>query len=183
MPEVVLGDYSQIKLEKRVESVGDEQVEDVLKNMQKKAVEFQEVERPAAMGDWTEIDFEGFVEGKPFEGGSSKKHPLIIGDKVFIPGFEEGLVGLGKGEEKEIEVTFPSDYHNSGLAGKQGRFKVKMNLVKAVNYPEINDEFAKKHAGQENLDALKSGYQEIFRWKRRKRKRMKVCGRMRCWNW
>jgi len=156
LPEVVLGDYSKIKLEKRVESVGDEQIEDVLKNMQKKAVEFQEVERKAAMGDWTEIDFDGFVEGKPFEGGSSKKHPLIIGDKVFIPGFEEGLVGLGKGEEKDIEVTFPADYHNKELAGKPAKFKVKMNLVKAVNYPELNDEFAKKHAGQESLEVLKA---------------------------
>ncbi|MFA5009980.1 MAG: trigger factor [Patescibacteria group bacterium] len=156
LPEVVLGDYSKIKLEKRVESVGDEQVEGVLKSLQKKAVEFQEVERVAQMGDWAEIDFDGFVDGKPFEGGASKKHPLILGDKVFIPGFEEGLVGLGKGEEKDVEVTFPADYHNKDLAGKKAMFKVKMNLVKAVNYPEINDEFAKKHAGQENLEVLKA---------------------------
>jgi len=155
LPEVVLGDYSKIKLEKKVEKVGDEEVEGVLKSLQKKAVEFQEVERPAAMGDWTEIDFDGFVDGKPFEGGASKKHPLILGDKVFIPGFEEGLVGLGKGEEKDIEVTFPADYHNKDLSGKKAVFKVKMNLVKAVNYPEINDEFAKKHAGQESLEVLK----------------------------
>ena len=156
LPEVVLGDYSKIKIEKRVESVESKDVEAVLKNLQKKAVEFQEVERVAQLGDWAEIDFEGFVEGKPFEGGASKKHPLILGDKVFIPGFEEGLVGLGKGEEKEIEVTFPSDYHNKDLSGKQAKFKVKMNLVKAVNYPEINDEFAKKHAGQESLEVLKT---------------------------
>ena len=156
LPEVVLGDYSKIKIEKRVESVESKDVEAVLKNLQKKAVEFQEVERVAQLGDWAEIDFEGFVEGKPFEGGASKKHPLILGDKVFIPGFEEGLVGLGKGEEKEIEVTFPSDYHNKELAGKSAKFKVKMNLVKAVNYPEINDEFAKKHAGQESLEVLKT---------------------------
>jgi len=155
LPEVVLGDYSKIKIEKKIDKVGDEDVESVLKNLQKKAVEFQEVERVAQLGDWAEIDFEGFVEGKPFEGGASKKHPLILGDKVFIPGFEEGLVGLGKGEEKEIEVVFPSDYHNKELAGKQAKFKVKMNLVKAVNYPEINDEFAKKHAGQESLEVLK----------------------------
>ncbi len=156
LPEVVLGDYSKIKLTKKTDEVGDADVEAVLKNLQKKAVEFQEVERVAQLGDWAEIDFEGFVEGKPFEGGASKKHPLILGDKVFIPGFEEGLVGLGKGEEKEIEVTFPSDYHNKDLAGKSAKFKVKMNLVKAVNYPEINDEFAKKHAGQESLEVLKT---------------------------
>jgi len=156
LPEVVLGDYSKIKLTKKVEPVGDAEVEAVLKSLQKKAVEFQEVERQAQMGDWTEIDFEGFVEGKPFEGGNSKKHPLILGDKVFIPGFEEGLVGLGKGEEKDVDVTFPSDYHNKDLAGKPAKFKVKMNLVKAVNYPEIDDEFAKKHAGQESLEVLKA---------------------------
>lgn len=155
LPEVVLGDYSKIKLTKKVEPVTDEMVEEVIKNLQKKAVEFQEVERVAAMGDWTEIDFEGFVDGKPFEGGSSKKHPLILGDKVFIPGFEEGLVGLGKGEEKDIDVEFPKDYHNKDLAGKKAIFKVKMNLVKAVNYPELNDEFAKKHAGQETMEALR----------------------------
>lgn len=156
LPEVVLGDYSSIKVARSKEQVSDADVDAVLKNLQKKAVEFQEVERPAAMGDWAEIDFEGFVDGKPFEGGASKKHPLILGDKVFIPGFEEGLVGLGKGEEKEIEVTFPVDYHNKDLAGKSAKFKVKVNLVKAVNYPEINDEFAKKHAGQENLEVLRA---------------------------
>ncbi len=155
LPEVVLGDYSKIKIEKKVEKVEDSNVDDVLKSLQKKAVEFREVERVAQMGDWAEIDFEGFVEGKPFEGGTSKKHPLILGDKVFIPGFEEGLVGLGKGEEKDVEVTFPEDYHNKDLAGKKAVFKVKMNLVKAVNYPEINDDFAKKHAGQETVEALK----------------------------
>jgi trigger factor len=156
LPEVTLGDYSNIKLAKKVEEVTDANVDEVLKSLQKKAVEFQEVERVAQMGDWTEIDFEGFVEGKPFEGGTSKKHPLILGDKVFIPGFEEGLVGLGKGEEKDVEVTFPADYHNKDLAGKKAIFKVKMNLVKAVNYPELNDEFAKKHAGQESLEVLKT---------------------------
>lgn len=156
LPEVVLGDYSKIKLTKKVTEVTDADVEAVLKSIQKKAVEFQEVERVAQMGDWAEIDFEGFVDGKTFEGGSSKKHPMILGDKVFIPGFEEGLVGLGKGEEKDVEVTFPADYHNKDLAGKKAVFKVKMNLVKAVNYPEIDDEFAKKHAGQESLDLLKA---------------------------
>jgi len=156
LPEVILGDYLKIRLEKRVEGVESKDVDEVLKSLQKKAVEFQEVERPAQMGDWTEIDFDGFVDGKPFEGGASKKHPLILGDKVFIPGFEEGLVGLGKGEEKDVEVTFPADYHNKDLSGKKAVFKVKMNLVKAVNYPELNDEFAKKHAGQESLEVLKA---------------------------
>ena len=85
MPEVKLGDYSKLKLAKTVEPVTDEQIDEVLKSMQKRAVEFQPVEREAKLGDWAEIDFEGFVEGQPFEGGSSKKHPLMLGDKLFIP--------------------------------------------------------------------------------------------------
>ncbi|MFH0905403.1 MAG: trigger factor [bacterium] len=162
LPEVVLGDYSKLKVNKTVEPVTDEQVDGILKNMQKKAVEFTEVERAAAMGDWTEIDFDGFIDGKAFEGGSSKKHPLIIGDKVFIPGFEEGLIGMGVGEEKEIEVTFPKDYHKEDLAGKPVKFKVKMLQVKAVKYPDIDDAFAKKAAGLDTLEALKTDIRKFM---------------------
>ena len=142
LPEVKLGDYSKIRVKKTVEPVTDEQVDGVIKNMQKRAVEFQPVEREAKLGDWTEIDFDGFVDGKPFEGGSSKKHPLILGDKVFIPGFEEGMVGMRAQEEKDIEVEFPKDYHNKDLAGKPAKFTVKLHQIKAVNYPDINDTFA-----------------------------------------
>ena len=162
LPEVKLGDYSKIRVKKTVEPVTDEQVDGVIKNMQKRAVEFQPVEREAKLGDWTEIDFDGFVDGKPFEGGSSKKHPLILGDKVFIPGFEEGMVGMRAQEEKDIEVEFPKDYHNKDLAGKPAKFTVKLHQIKAVNYPDINDTFAKKHANVETLEALKADIKKFL---------------------
>ncbi len=156
LPEVKLGDYSKLRVKKTVEPVKDEQIEEVLKSMQKRAVEFQPVEREAKLGDWAEMDFEGFVDGQPFEGGSSKKHPLILGDKLFIPGFEEGMVGMRAGEDREIEVEFPKDYHQQELAGKPVKFKVKLHQVKAVSYPEVNDAFAKKSANMETVEALRA---------------------------
>jgi trigger factor len=161
LPEVELGDYKSIKVTREAEAVTDEQVDKVLDDMRKRAAEFVEVEREAKKGDWAEIDFAGTINGAPFEGGESKNHPMIIGDGMFIPGFEEGLEGMKVGETKDVKVTFPAEYHKADLAGKEAVFNVKLHKVKAVNYPDIDDAFAKKASKFETLDEFKADIRQF----------------------
>lgn len=162
MPEVKLGDYSKIRVKREVPEVSDQMIEETLEGMRKKMAEYNEVEREAKEGDWTEIDFTGFVDDKEFPGGASKNHPMIIGEKMFIPGFEEGLVGMKAGEEEEIEVTFPDEYHAKELAGKPAKFKVTLHKVKEVSYPDVDDAFAKKASKFETLDELKADVRKFM---------------------
>lgn len=118
------------------------------------------VNRAAQKGDSAEIDFAVSVAGVPIENGTSKKHPVVIGKEVFIPGFEDNLVGMQAGEEKEFELAFPADYHKKDLAGKKATFKVTVNLVQERQIAEINDEFAKSLGNFETLEALKQNMRE-----------------------
>lgn len=155
MPEIELGDYKKIKVKPEKVEVKDEQIDTVLTNLQRREVTFKEIERSAQKGDWVEIDFEGKLDGVPFDGGKSANHPLIIGDGVLLPDFEEALVGMKTGEEKIFPVNFPEDYHQANLAGKKTEFTAKLHKVKEVIYPEINDEFAKKISDKKTLRELK----------------------------
>lgn len=161
MPEVVLGDYKKIRVVKQAIKVDPAQVEKVLANLQRRSAEFEEVNRASQAGDWVEIDFEGKLDGKSFEGGSSKHHPLIIGDGVFLPGFEAALVGIKAGENKTFTVTFPADYQQSALAGKKVEFAVKLHKVKKVKLPPIDDELAKKVGKFETLKDLQA---DVEKW-------------------
>jgi trigger factor len=118
------------------------------------------VRREAKNNDSVEIDFEVLVGGVPIENGTSKKHPMIIGKGVFIPGFEENLIGMKEGEEKEFELAFPESYHKKDLAGKPALFKVKMNLVQERQTPEVNDDFAKSLGNFSDLAALRKNMKE-----------------------
>lgn len=163
LPEVALGDYKQLKVKKgTVEPPKPEKLGEILKSMQKRAAEFAEVERAAKMKDWVEIDFVGTIDGKEFEGGKSKNHPMILGDKLFIPGFEEGIEGMKAGETKDIEVAFPPDYHNKELGGKKASFKITLHKVKAVNYPDIDDALAKKISKFQTVDELKKDVEKFL---------------------
>ncbi|MBU1092684.1 trigger factor, partial [Patescibacteria group bacterium] len=108
------------------------------------------------MGDWAEIDFTGKMDGNVFEGGSSKNHPLIVGDGVLLPDFEQALVGMKIGEEKTFPVMFPMDYHKKEFAGKPAEFTAKLNKIKEVKLPELNDEFAQKAGDFKTIDGLKA---------------------------
>ncbi|MFA5967533.1 MAG: trigger factor [Patescibacteria group bacterium] len=154
LPEVELGDYKTIKIAPNPVAVDADRIDGVLKNIQRQQATFNLVEREAKLGDWAEIDFEGKLEGKPFAGGSSKNHPLIIGDGVFLPDFETALIGMKAGEEKTFSITFPLDY-KADLANKTVEFTVKLHRVKAVVLPELNDELAKAVGKFDNLEALK----------------------------
>ena len=141
-PVPVLGKYKGIEAYKKQETVSDEAVDEEIKTIQKRNARMLNVDRAAEMGDTVDIDFDGFLNGEPFEGGSAKGHSLELGSNSFVPGFEEQLVGMKAGEEKDIDITFPENY-TEDLAGKAVVFHVKVNEVSAPEYPELDDEFAK----------------------------------------
>lgn len=144
-PEVKLGDYKGIEVAKADTSVTDEEVEEELKKELDKQSRMVNVEDRAVIeGDMTTIDYEGFVDGVAFEGGKGEEYPLTIGSHSFIEGFEEQIIGMNIGDEKEINVTFPEEYHAADLAGKPAVFKVKLHEIKAKEVPEADDEFAQE---------------------------------------
>ncbi|MBS4194858.1 trigger factor [Lederbergia citri] len=156
-PEVKLGEYIGLEVEKMDTEVTDEDVNAELKQLQERQAELVvKEEGEVADGDSVVIDFEGFVDGEPFEGGKSENYSLEIGSGSFIPGFEEQLVGVKAGEEKDVEVTFPEEYHAEELAGKPAVFKVKVHEIKSKELPELDDEFAKDVSEEtETLEELK----------------------------
>jgi trigger factor len=155
-PEIALGDYKGLKIEKTAVEVTEEQVEAQVNKMLENAAKMVIVEDAEIQdGDFAVIDFEGFVDGVAFEGGEGKGYPLQIGSGSFIPGFEEQLIGAKAGEEREVNVTFPEEYHAPNLAGKASVFKVKVNDVKRKELPALNDEFVKETSAFNTVDELK----------------------------
>ncbi|ALS74322.1 trigger factor [Planococcus rifietoensis] len=161
-PEVELGEYKGLEVSKEDTNVTDEEIEEQLKESQERMAELTVKEDgQVENGDTAVIDFEGFVDGEAFEGGAGNDYSLEIGSNSFIPGFEEQLVGAKTGEQKDVEVTFPEEYHAEELAGKSATFKVTVNEVKAKELPELNDEFAKELDEEvEGLDALRTKMKE-----------------------
>ncbi|WP_417247706.1 trigger factor [Celeribacter sp.] len=157
LPEIPEADLSGIKLEKLVVKAGDTEVDDALKNLAETAQNFEDRKKgsKAKDGDQVVIDFLGKVDGEPFEGGAAEDYPLVIGSGSFIPGFEEQLVGVKAGEEKNVEVTFPEEYGAANLAGKAAVFECTIKAVKEPKAAEIDDELAKKF-GAEDLAGLKA---------------------------
>lgn len=155
-PEVTLGQYKGIEVEKKAVSVTAKEVKEELERLAQRNSRMVSVEdRAAAMGDTTVIDFEGFVDGVAFEGGKGEGFSLELGSGQFIPGFEEQIVGHNTNDEFDVNVTFPTEYHAEDLAGKEAVFKVKVNEIKVRELPEIDDEFAKDVSEFDTLDELK----------------------------
>lgn len=142
-PEVKLGEYKNLEVEKQDTTVTDEDVKNEIESKRKSLAELVVKEDAAESGDTVVIDFEGFAGDEAFEGGKGENHSLELGSNSFIPGFEEQLVGVKPGDEKDVVVTFPEEYHAEDLAGKEATFKVKVHEVKALQLPELDDEFAK----------------------------------------
>ena len=153
-PEVTLGQYKGLEIEKPEAVVTDELVAAELDRMAQNIASTETVERAAEMGDTANIDFEGFKEGVPFDGGKGENFDLKLGSKSFVPGFEEQVVGMSAGEEKDIDITFPENYHE-GLAGAAVVFHVKCNKVTTTVVPALDDEFAKDVSEFETLEDLK----------------------------
>ncbi|CAM3933113.1 trigger factor [Lederbergia lenta] len=161
-PEVKLGEYKGLEAEKLDAEVTEEDVAEELKTLQERQAELVVKDGGTAEdGDTVVIDFEGFVDGEAFEGGKSENYSLEIGSGSFIPGFEEQVIGLETGAEKEIEVSFPEEYHAAELAGKPAIFKVKVHEIKTKELPELDDEFAKDVDEEaETLEELKNSIKE-----------------------
>ena len=156
-PEVKLGEYKGIEISKPVYTVNEEEADLRLEEMRNRAARLVDVEdRAIEAGDTAIIDFEGFQDGVAFEGGKGENYSLVIGSNTFIPGFEDQLVGKNKGEEVEVNVEFPAEYHAENLAGKPANFKVVVKNVQRKELPELNDEFAADTTEFNTLDELKA---------------------------
>ncbi len=160
-PEVKLGKYKGIEIKKIEYNVTDEDIDHELGHMQEHNSRLISIEdRPVESGDITTIDFEGFVDGKAFEGGKAEGHELEIGSNSFIPGFEDQIIGMKIEEEKDIQVKFPDEYFSKDLAGKDATFKVKLHEIKKKELPELDDEFAKDVSEFDTLKELKESIKE-----------------------
>lgn len=144
IPPVKLGDYKKLKAKKEAVKVEAKEIDEVIERIRKNSAEKSEVKRAAKVGDEAVIDFTGKKDGVAFEGGSAKEYSLKLGDGQFIPGFEEGMIGHKAGEEFDLELIFPKDYHAESLAGQKVIFTVKLHKVNELKLPELNDEFAAK---------------------------------------
>lgn len=144
VPEVKLADYQALRVKKPESKVSAEETDKAMEELRDMMATETVVDRAAQTGDKVEVDFDLHIDHVAVEGGSSKQHPIRIGSKQFIPGFEENLVGMKKDEQKTFSLPFPKDYHNKDLAGKSGDFSVTMKSVFEVKKPELNDDFAKK---------------------------------------
>src|SRR5574344_979640 len=155
-PEVKVGKYKGIELKKVEYKVTDEDVEHELGHMAEHNSRMVDIEdRPVQDKDIVKIDFDGYSDGKQFEGGKAENYDLTIGSKSFIPGFEDQVIGMKIGEEKDINVTFPKDYFSKDLAGKDATFKVKLHSIKVKELPKLDDEFAKDVSEFDTLADLK----------------------------
>lgn len=156
-PDVEISDYKGIEVEKTVNAVTDEDIDKQLQALRERNGRLVTVEgRPAENGDVAVIDFEGFKDGVPFEGGKDSNYELALGSGTFIPGFEEQIVGKNAGEEFTINVTFPENYQMEDIAGQLCEFKIKLNEIKAKELPDLDDEFVKDATEFETLDELKN---------------------------
>jgi trigger factor len=159
-PEFEVKDYKGVKVKKIEHPVTEEDVDKDLESLQNRNSRLVTVERAAKDGDTVIIDYAGFVGDDQFEGGTAERQPLKLGSGSFIPGFEEQLIGTSAGEEKDVVVTFPEEYHSEALSGKEAVFKCKVHEVKETEVPELNDEFAKDVSEFDTLEELKQNIKE-----------------------
>ncbi len=181
-PEFLMPDISKIKIERKKIEVDQKEIDETVEAVRASRAKLVDKDEPAQTGDRVEIDFEVKSDGKIIEGGTSKNHPLIIGGKNFIPGFEDQLVGMAKGEEKLFSLNAPVDYFQKSIAGKKLDFTVKIIDIKKVQLPELNDDFAvslgKFKNSNELLANLKDSIQQEKEMKEKQRIRLEILGKM-----
>lgn len=158
-PNVDVGGYRGMELHKEGSAVTEEDIEKGVQNLKEAAAQFKEVDRPANEGDLVVVDFEAFMNGEPIKNGKGEGYPCVIGEKSLLPGFDEALKGASKGDQKEVDITFPENYSEATLAGKASQFKLNVKAVKEKGVPEVNEDFAKE-MGCENLEALRAKVKE-----------------------
>ncbi len=157
LPEVILGEYKGVTAVKDDPQITDEDVDQEIKSLQERHAELVGSDKKAVEnGDFAIVDFDGYLDGKPFPGGAAQGYTVEIGAGGFIPGFEDGMIGMTPGEEKDINATFPEEYHQPDLAGKEVVFKVKLHEIKVKELPILDDEFAQSLGRFETMEELKS---------------------------
>ena len=172
-PEVKLGKYKGIEIKKIEYNVSDKDIDQELNLMAEKNARLVTIEdRPVQKDDIAVIDFEGFLDGKPFEGGKAENHELTIGSNTFIPGFEDQVIGMKVEEEKDLNLKFPDEYFSKDLAGKDVVFKVKVNEIKKKELPKIDDEFAKDVSEFDTLEELKNSIKKKLENQNKERERI-----------
>lgn len=159
-PEVKLVDLSQTEIEQLIAEVNDDDIEKMLEKLRRQQAHWHKVDRPAAEHDRVVIDFDGFIEGKPFPGGSGKEFTLELGSRQMIPGFEEGIIGANTDEERSIDVVFPKDYPAAHLVNQKAVFKIKVREVREAHLPELDDDFVNKVGVKGGLPELRSKLRE-----------------------
>lgn len=181
-PDIKIKDLDGFKVARKDVSVEQKEVEDTLNTIRNSRASYTEKDSPAGNGDRVEIDFEVKAGGSPIDGGVSKNHPMILGEKHFIPGFEENLVGMKKDEEKNFSLVAPENYYRKDMAGKKLDFNVKVSKVQSVRLPELNDDFAKtlgKFDGiSDMVNSVKGGLLQEKRIKEQQRVRLEILDRM-----
>lgn len=173
-PEVELCDYQGVEVEYEDIPLAEEAVDKEISEAREQNARFEDVEREAALGDRVILDYSGSVNGKKFDGGTAEGQPLDLGSGMFIPGFEEQLVGMKAGDAKDIEVTFPADYRETSLAGKPAVFAVKIDAVKQKIVPEANDEFAQDVSEFDTFDEYKADVKEKLQKKNEEQNKMRL---------
>lgn len=160
-PEIKLGDFSKVAVERSTVEVTDENVEQMIESLRQQRAEYNDVDRAAANDDKVVADFVGKIDGEAFDGGSAEDQELILGSGRMIPGFEEGIVGIKPGAEKTIEVTFPEEYQNKDLAGKKATFDITVKKVQAPSLPDLNEDFIKELGAREtDVEAFRQEVRE-----------------------
>lgn len=159
-PEFEIKDYKGVEIDKIEAAVSDEDIYKEIEALQKRNARMIVADRPAASGDSVLMDYEGYMDGEKFEGGTAERYLLKLGSNTFIPGFEEQMAGASAGDEREIKLNFPDDYHSEDLAGKEAVFKCKVHEVKEEELPELDDDFAKDVSEYDTLDELKGEIRE-----------------------
>ncbi len=176
MPEVILDDYKKkvgsLSLKPEKISVGQKDIDEALLGLQKSKAEFISTSRSARKGDRVEIDFDASINRVPLEKGKSRNHPLIIGDGMFVPGFEDNLIGMKKNEKKEFSIVFPKDYLKRELAGEKVDFKVLLKDIREVKLPPLNDKFAKEVTKIDSLSELKEDIKKRLQIEKEKRQKI-----------
>lgn len=173
-PEVKLGDYKGLEITVKKSTVTAAEVKAELLLAQEKASRLVSVDRSVKENDTVTFDFSGSIDGEKFPGGTAEKHDLVIGSKTFIPGFEEQMVGLKKGDEKDLNVKFPEDYHAEELKGKDSVFAVKIHDIREKELPELNDEFAATMSEFETLEDYKKDIKKTLKDKKEKENKLEA---------
>lgn len=154
-PEFDVKDYKGVEVTKVDDSINEKDIDAEMKTLQQRNGRMVDVDRPAKEGDRVVLDYKGTVDGEEFEGGSAESYPLVLGSNAFIPGFEDQLIGVSKGESKDVKVTFPEEYHEKSLAGKDAVFACTVHEVKEEELPELDDDFAKDTSEYDTIDELR----------------------------